>query len=220
MFLQLTDTFIEALRDVQHRLASTESPGTRAPACAHLRQWCARPPRWCNSLRNPRDTLIRACDCIPASSGAADEWRWSLGARLMDSRETRLKSVPERVPTDQCEERVEAELLKNWILLVNGLVSWIRVFWRNISVWRVWVGLRTFERTGARSYRTVRSVRDSRRIISTHQTLMTQIKVSSENDRSNFFIHLITVHQWINHYRRRRGARAHTRAHARLNISV
>lgn len=42
MFFQLTDTFIEALQDVQHRVPSTESPGTRAPACAHLRLWCAR----------------------------------------------------------------------------------------------------------------------------------------------------------------------------------
>lgn len=52
---------------------------------------------------------------------------------------------------------------------------------------------------------------------------MTQIKVSSRNDRSNFSIHLITVHEWINHYTRRRGARnqsegAHTHAHLNINV--
>lgn len=74
--------------------------------------------------QNPRETLnTRACDGVPASSGAADAWRWSLGARL---RETRLKIVPEsrtlpeRIPTDQHEERV-----RNPLQLMNGFVSWI-----------------------------------------------------------------------------------------------
>ncbi len=77
--------------------------------------------------QNPRETLsTRACDGVPASSGAADAWRWSLGARL---RETRLKIVPEsrtlpeRIPTDQHEERVrnrrESASAHEWICLVD-----------------------------------------------------------------------------------------------------
>lgn len=75
--------------------------------------------RWCNSLQNPRETLSRRCDCIPASSGTCgDGGAFGEPRCLSDGFEGKAPEhhswiqnpaelQPEHIPADQPEECVE-----------------------------------------------------------------------------------------------------------------